>query len=227
MKKDEQTISSMFDRIADRYDFLNGVLSFGQDARWRKHLIKEIPEIENGALLDIATGTGVVLKQAIQKHPRYERFVGIDISDGMLQKARERLGNSAELLNMSAMKLDFEDDSFDCITFAFGLRNVPDPIHVLQECARVLRPGGRLLLLDFFNNKPAYKFSPVQWYNRHILPIIGGIFSDKKAYEYLPKSVDSFLSTKEVCEQSAPKLRCTRQKDYIGGVCSQLTFTKT
>ncbi len=228
----EQQIAGMFDRIAHRYDFLNRLLSFRQDHRWRKRLAAMVPYRPEGILLDMATGTGDVLATCHQKHPEYRQMVGIDISAAMLANAKVKLrrqikAQQVELKQGSAESIALADSSVDCITIAFGLRNVVDRRKALTEFARVLNRDGVLLILEFFNPRNDWFGRLFKFYFHKILPFVAGFFSDKSAYSYLPQSVGSFYSTAElravlyelgfIVEEQVP---------YIFGACALIKARK-
>lgn len=197
MKSSEQDIASMFDNIAPTYDFLNRLLSLRQDQRWRKQLIKRLPKARCGRLVDVATGTGDILCQAAKSRPDYSEFWGVDISERMLALAKLKATQhavKATFTRMSAESLDFDDSSVDCLTISFGLRNVINKEKALNEFIRVLKPKGHLIILEFFTPQSGLLAWFFQLYFHHILPRIGGFFSDKDAYTYLPTSVDKFYS---------------------------------
>jgi demethylmenaquinone methyltransferase / 2-methoxy-6-polyprenyl-1,4-benzoquinol methylase len=192
----KQQVEAMFDAIAPRYDLLNRVLSMGIDQRWRSQAIKLLEEIEPRRILDVATGTADLAIKALKLNP--EKVVGVDISEEMLRFGRQKVEeigeqNRIELKRRDSERLPFSDNQFDAALVAFGVRNFEDLNKGLAEINRVLRPGGRLVVLEFsrpraFPVKQAYGF-----YSRHILPRIGGAVSgDKGAYEYLPESVAAF-----------------------------------
>jgi demethylmenaquinone methyltransferase / 2-methoxy-6-polyprenyl-1,4-benzoquinol methylase len=192
----KQQVEAMFDAIAPRYDLLNRVLSMGIDQRWRSQAIKLLEGIEPRRILDVATGTADLAIKALKLNP--EKVVGVDISEEMLRFGRQKVEeigeqNRIELKRGDSERLPFSDNQFDAALVAFGVRNFEDLNKGLAEINRVLRPGGRLVVLEFsrpraFPVKQAYGF-----YSRHILPRIGGAVSgDKGAYEYLPESVAAF-----------------------------------
>lgn len=200
---DEGQIAAMFDRIAPRYDFLNALLSLKQDHRWRNQLVSLVPYKPSGALLDVATGTGDVVFTAMAQRKEYTNFTGADISGEMLAlavaKARERnLENMVDFRQMSAEKLEFPDGSFDCVTISFGLRNVVDKEAALKEFSRVLKPKGTLLIMEFFTPRLNIMAKAFDLYFHHILPVIGGLFSDRAAYTYLPRSVQAFYNPNQL-----------------------------
>ncbi|MBI2424004.1 MAG: bifunctional demethylmenaquinone methyltransferase/2-methoxy-6-polyprenyl-1,4-benzoquinol methylase UbiE [Candidatus Hydrogenedentes bacterium] len=188
----------MFDRIAHRYDLLNRLLSMGRDVAWRKMLVKRLPAVDNPRVLDLATGTADVLFAMERALPTLEQGVGLDMSAGMLSFGRQKvlargLERRLSLVRADATRIPFEDNSFDAVSISFGIRNVLDMDEGLREMCRVLRPGGRALILEFSlpANRPfraLYLF-----YFRHILPRIGGLISgDSYAYRYLNETVESF-----------------------------------
>lgn len=194
-KKDQ--VANMFNNISGTYDFLNHFLSAGIDIIWRKKAIKELIAFEPKLMLDVATGTGDFAFEAI-KILKPERIVGVDISAGMLNVARKKITErnldhifSVELGDSE--KLHFEDDYFDAITVAFGVRNYEFLEKGLSDMLRVLKPGGKIVILEFskptvFPVKQAYNF-----YFKYLLPIFGRIFSkDNRAYTYLNESVIAF-----------------------------------
>lgn len=200
---DQEQIASMFDRVAPKYDFLNALLSFRQDQHWRNRLVALVPYKPAGALLDVATGTADVLLTALVKRKEYTRFTGVDISHEMLALARAKtsqrqFNNLCDFHQMSAEKLNFPDATFDCLTISFGLRNVVDREKAMQEFSRILKPRGTLLIMEFFTPTSHVVAKAFEFYFNKILPVIGGIFSDRNAYTYLPRSVAAFYSTDQL-----------------------------
>lgn len=189
-------IQNMFDKISTHYDFLNRLLSFRQDVRWRKKMISSFPKIENkeGIIYDIACGTGDVLFQAKSIRDDYSVYKGFDISNGMLEQARIRAQENykdIKFVQASAESIPVPDESSDCITIAFGLRNVDNREVALLEFYRILKKGGTLLILEFFQAENSIYSKLFNFYFKNILPKIGGMLSDRAAYEYLPQSVSS------------------------------------
>lgn len=190
----------MFDRIARTYDRLNGILSFGIDRRWRRKLARHLPDNPTHLdLLDLATGTGDQIFTLHRTAPtRWKSLTGTDLSEKMLNEARrkapERLGDvPAVWRTASAEDLPFPDASFDVATMSFGIRNVPNPVRALREIHRVLRPGGRALILEFSLPRCVLLRIPYLFYFRHVLPWIGGkISGDPGAYRYLNRTVEAF-----------------------------------
>jgi len=192
----KQQVAKMFDNISHRYDFLNHFLSLGIDKGWRTKAINILRPLKPRYILDVATGTGDFALQALQLNP--EKVIGVDISEGMLdvgkRKVRQkRLEQRVELRSGDSENLPFEENKFDAVTVAFGVRNFENLEQGLREIFRVLRPGGMAVILEFskprkFPFKQIYRF-----YFKLILPKIGRIVSsDKAAYTYLPESVEAF-----------------------------------
>lgn len=189
-------IERMFDSIAPRYDLLNRILSGGVDQQWRRIVMKEILAVEPERVLDVATGTADLALMAARKG--VPKVVGVDISNEMLEVGRRKvekgdLSDRVDLQNGDAEKLPFSDRQFDAATVAFGVRNFEDLGEGLRQIHRVLRPGGKLVVLEFsrprtFPIKQLYAF-----YGRFILPAIGRLISgDSGAYTYLPESIAVF-----------------------------------
>jgi demethylmenaquinone methyltransferase/2-methoxy-6-polyprenyl-1,4-benzoquinol methylase len=192
-----EAVEEMFDTIAPRYDLLNRVLSFGIDRYWRTRAIRLLDDEQPTRVLDVATGTAdLAIKAERMLHPR--EVVGIDLSAEMLNYGRkklDRLGLSSRisLVQGDAQNLPFEDDAFDAALVAFGVRNFEDLNAGLKGIRRVLRPGGRLVVLEFSQPRTFPIKQLYAWYSRHVLPRIGGTLSpDQGAYEYLPNSVAQF-----------------------------------
>lgn len=189
-------IERMFDSIAPRYDLLNRVLSGGIDQRWRRKVIREVMENQPDRVLDIATGTADLAIQAARNG--VDRVVGVDISEEMLEVGRGKVRKGSleakiTLQRGDAEKLPFSDRQFQGAMVAFGVRNFEDLAAGLSEIHRILKPGGKLVVLEFsrpsvFPVKQAYAF-----YSRFILPMIGRLISgDSGAYTYLPESINAF-----------------------------------
>lgn len=171
----------MFDAIAPRYDLVNRVMTFGMDVGWRRQTVDRL-ELEPGSLvLDVACGTGDLCRQL--RRSRLQA-VGFDLSAGMLEAAR----TTAPLVLADALRLPVADAAADGVTCGFALRNVESLERLFQEFARVIRPGGRVSLLEVAEPKWAPVRAGHKLYFHKVVPVIGGIISDRKAYSYLPRS---------------------------------------
>lgn len=224
----ERSIAQMFDGIAGRYDFLNRLLSLRQDVRWRKVLVSRIPDYPELKLLDVATGTGDVIASCLNAKKQLIKCVGIDIAEEMLAIARQKLPATITLQQMSARQLRFADQSFDVVTIAFGLRNVTDQQLAIKEFYRVIKPRGRLLILEFFPSGQGYCARLLAFYLRAVLPKIASLFSNRQAYQYLPASVASYYSREKLIELVvANNFRLTEQITFLRGLVGLLVFDKT
>lgn len=197
----KQQVADMFDNISHKYDFLNHFLSLGIDIRWRKKAIKLLKEIQPKQILDIATGTGDFAIESLKLNP--DHVTGVDISEGMLNVGREKLkkrklDDRITLSSGDSENLPFEDNKFDAIIVAFGVRNFENLEKGLAEMFRVLRPGGKVVVLEFSKPK-SFPFKQLyNFYFKNILPTLGKTISkDNAAYTYLPESVRSFPDGKD------------------------------
>ena len=192
----KQQIADMFDSISGKYDFLNHFLSLGVDKRWRKEAIKLLKDHHPKKILDLATGTGDFAIESLKLNP--DKVIGVDISEGMLNVGRGKVKKKGvdHIISMESgdsENLRFDNNNFDAVIVAFGVRNFENLEKGLSEMNRVLRIGGRAIILEFskpttFPFKHLYSF-----YFRWILPKIGRIISkDNVAYTYLPESVNEF-----------------------------------
>ncbi len=217
----KEQVARMFDNISHRYDFLNHFLSLGIDKAWRKKAINLLRSSSPKLLLDVATGTGDFALQALDLKP--DKIFGVDISEGMLEVGKKKLAergltDKIELLKGDSENLPFEENKFDAVTVAFGVRNFENLEKGLREIYRVLKPGGKLVVLEFsrpraFPMKQAYNF-----YFKMVLPKIGGaISSDKSAYTYLPESVEAF-------PDGADFIRILETIGFKQSQCTTLTF---
>lgn len=196
----------MFDRIAHRYDLLNRLLSGGTDVRWRKTMNRRIPDGKDLRVLDLATGTADVLIAMERACKNVASGVGLDMSGGMLKYGQQKLVSMGldqkfRLVRGDATCLGLDEKQFDAVTISFGIRNVLDVNQGLEEMHRILKPGGRALILEFSlpANRPfraAYLF-----YFRHVLPRLGALISgDSYAYRYLNETVETFPYGEDFCQ---------------------------
>lgn len=192
----KQEVRDMFDNIAPTYDFLNHALSLNIDKIWRRKAIRSLRQINPKKILDIATGTGDLAIAAMRLKP--ESIVGVDISEGMIKVGQQKINDRGLQKNISFMTADsedlpFEDNHFDAITVAFGVRNFETPLKGLKEMRRVLSSNGRLVVLEFMMPQKFPFKQLYQFYFRSILPLVGKVISkDFSAYQYLPDSVGQF-----------------------------------
>lgn len=192
----KEQVAKMFDTISSKYDNLNRVISFGVDVKWRKKILKMIAAKNPKNILDIATGTGDLA--ILLSNTNAEKIIGLDISAGMLEVGKQKiatknLSDKIEMILGDSEKIPFDDNTFDAVTVAFGIRNFENLEIGLAEILRVLKPNGIFVILETsvpekFPFKQGYRF-----YTKNILPIIGKMFSkDKVAYQYLSDSASIF-----------------------------------
>jgi len=192
----KEQVAEMFNNISGKYDFLNHFLSLGIDIIWRKKAIKLLKKDRPKHILDIATGTGDFAIEALALNP--EKVIGVDISEGMLEMGRKKmkkrgLDKKIELRLGDSEGLLFEDNKFDAIIVSFGVRNFENLEKGLADMCRVLKPGGKVVVLEFSRPK-RFPFKQIyNFYFKAILPKIGRLISkDSAAYTYLPESVGAF-----------------------------------
>jgi demethylmenaquinone methyltransferase/2-methoxy-6-polyprenyl-1,4-benzoquinol methylase len=208
--KTPSRIAGMFDAIAPRYDLLNHVLSAGLDRRWRDAAVDALALSPGARVIDLCTGTGD-LAVATVRRSQGSTVVGVDFAGEMLRlglaKVRDLgLASRIRLVRGDAVRIPLGDASCDGATVAFGIRNVAEPRLALVELARVLRPGGRLAILEFGQPRIRGVRTLYSWYFRYLLPLIGRLISKhESAYSYLPASVGAFPAPGEflqMCESS-------------------------
>ncbi|HJD86702.1 MAG TPA: bifunctional demethylmenaquinone methyltransferase/2-methoxy-6-polyprenyl-1,4-benzoquinol methylase UbiE, partial [Empedobacter falsenii] len=198
----KKQVEQMFDNISPKYDLLNRVLSMGIDIQWRKDVIKMVKASQPQTILDIATGTGD-LAIMMGKNTN-AKITGLDLSNGMLEVGRKKVKEAGleeriDMVQGDSENLPFSDNTFDCVTVSFGVRNFENLEKGLAEINRVLKPGGTFIILEFsyptaFPMKQLYTF-----YSKNILPAIGKMVSkDQSAYTYLPDSVRAFPHGEEM-----------------------------
>ncbi len=188
----------MFDRIARRYDLVNTVLSAGTDGGWRRRAARLTELKAGGSALDVACGSGKLTALLARMAGSSGHVVGLDFSRQMLEVARSE-HPGIEFLDGDALNLPFEDAGFDASTIAFGLRNLADPVRGLREMLRVVRAGGRAVVLEFVRPPNGPVGSAYRVYLRTLLPAIGGVLSGQPtAYRYLSDTVDSYRNADEL-----------------------------
>lgn len=215
-------VARMFDSISWRYDFLNHFLSAGVDIYWRRRAMSELKTLKPKLILDVATGTADLAVQAI-KSLDPEKVIGVDISDGMMEIGRKKveekgLSKKIELRKGDSENLPFEENKFDAVICAFGVRNFENLENGLADMLRVLKPGGKVVILEF--SKPE-KFPFREFYGlyfRFVVPIVGRLVSrDRSAYDYLPASVHAFPRGKTF-------VGILDRLGYKNAACNPLTF---
>lgn len=228
----KKEVALMFDKIAPKYDFLNHFLSLNIDKIWRRKAVKRLKDIQPERILDVACGTGDL---AIRMHKSFPKaqIIGVDISEEMLNIGRKKiqkkqLESNITLQHGDSEKLPFSDSQFDAVTAAFGVRNFEDLPKGISEMYRVLRKGGKIVILEFsqikrFPLKQVYRF-----YFFKILPAIGRLFSkDAAAYSYLPESVNVFPSGSDFLKiLETAGFRQTELKRLSAGIASIYTGVK-
>ena len=197
----KEQVATMFDNISGNYDFLNHFLSLGIDIIWRKKAIKQLATLKPKLILDIATGTGDFAIEALALNP--DKIIGVDISKGMLEVGKQKmkkkkLDHKIELQLGDSEGLLFPDNNFDAVIVSFGVRNFENLEKGLTDMHRVLKPGGKMVILEFSKPK-VFPFKQLyQFYFKAILPRIGSVVSkDNSAYTYLPESVKAFPDGKD------------------------------
>ena len=193
---EKAAVRSMFDRIAPRYDLLNRLLSAGTDVRWRRRAVDFLGLDAPGRVLDLCTGTADLLLEALGRDPR-SSGLGVDLSQAMLARGAAKIRRAgltprARLVGGDAERLPLGDGLFDGALVAFGIRNIGEPVEALREVYRVLRPGGRFVVLEF-SLPPGMVGRLYRLYFTGVLPRVGGLISgDRSAYAYLPASVAGY-----------------------------------
>lgn len=199
LDKTPARIAGMFDAIARRYDLLNRVLSAGLDRRWRRQAIAAVAPPPGARVLDVCTGTADLAIAACRGDSPPRAVVGVDFAGAMLEIGRGKvraagLGRRVRLVRGDACRLPCAPATMDAATVGFGIRNVVDPAQAVREIARVLRPGGRLAILEFGEPRLPVVRGAYLWYFRRVLPRVGARLSRHgDAYSYLPESVRAFL----------------------------------
>lgn len=196
----------MFDRIARRYDLLNRVNSLGLDHSWRRALVEKMELSAGGEVLDLATGTADLPIAFLRAEPGLARVVGLDPSAGMLGVGAGKLtaaglSERVELVEGDAQALPFEAGSFDRVSISFGIRNVPDRDLALSEMARVLRPGGRLVILELSTPQGGLMAALARLHMQLVVPLTGALLSGAQEYRYLRESIRAFPPPEAFSEQ--------------------------
>ena len=227
----KEQVEQMFDNISGKYDFLNRSLSFGIDVIWRKMMMRELRKHRPETILDVATGTADVAIEAVKLKPKH--ITGMDLSEGMLRVGREKIKRRGleQIITLEkgdSEALHYQDASFDAVTVAFGVRNFEDLSKGLSEINRVLKPGGRLVILEFSRPSLPLVKQVYDWYFRHFCPWWGKIISkDYSAYKYLYESVKAFPEGKNFTEiAKAVGFKELRARRVTLGIVSLYTGVK-
>lgn len=225
-----EQVERMFDAISPKYDLLNRLFSLGVDQGWRRKVIRMVAEEPVDKLLDVATGTADL---AIMASKVAKQVTGVDISDGMLAQGRVKvdakgLKDRITLQQADSVALPFADGSFDAVTVAFGVRNYEDLSGGLREMLRVLRPGGRLLVLEFSKPQRTPMRQLFRFYFHQVMPLVGRLVSkDSAAYTYLPQSVDAFPEGQRFLDLlSAAGGQEVKARNLTGGIATIYTTRK-
>jgi demethylmenaquinone methyltransferase/2-methoxy-6-polyprenyl-1,4-benzoquinol methylase len=228
----KEQVADMFNNISKTYDFLNHFMSLGIDIIWRKKAINELKKDQPKLILDVATGTGDFAFEALTIL-KLEKIIGVDISQGMLdiaqQKIKKRnLGNKFEVKLGDSEKLPFDTGGFDAVTVAYGVRNFENLETGLADIHRVLKPGGKAVVLEFSKPKAFPIKQLYNFYFNYITPGIGKLFSkDARAYTYLPESVAAFPDGKTFTAlMDKVGFKHTKHRPLAFGICSIYTGIK-
>lgn len=225
-------VQNMFDAIAGKYDFLNHFMSFHQDKRWRKKAILSLINDMPKNMLDIATGTGDFALEAY-RWLQPDHITGADLSEGMMAVGAQKVNKAGldqhihfELQDCTA--LTFQDNTFDAVTVAFGVRNFEDIAKGISEMFRVLKPGGKMVILELSRPETFPMKQLFNIYSTIIMPMVGRFFSkDNRAYEYLPASIQVVPQGKEMVgilnKTGFEESSC---KGFTFGICSMYTGRK-
>ncbi|MCA9597323.1 MAG: bifunctional demethylmenaquinone methyltransferase/2-methoxy-6-polyprenyl-1,4-benzoquinol methylase UbiE [Myxococcales bacterium] len=212
----------MFDAIAPRYDLMNRLLSLGIDQSWRRQAVAALELADDARVLDLATGTGDLAIQIARTHPTCH-VVGLDPSENMLAVGRDKLGDLGERVELvagDAQALPFEDDTFDGVTIAFGIRNVVDRPAALREMARVTRDSGRVAILELSEPRDGLMAPFARFHVHTVVPFLGSLLSGHREYRYLQRSIAAFPPAEEfAATMDASGLEVLEARRLSFGVC--------
>lgn len=226
----EIQVEAMFDNIAPAYDLMNRAMTGGLDRLWLRRLLREAERSAPTSIADLATGTGDVALALAHRLPR-ARIVGLDLSEGMLAKARAKArtrGADVEFRQADCLATGLPDSSVDMVTIAYGVRNYADISAGLREMARILRPGGRVLILELSTPTASWCRPLYSFYTKKIIPLLGRMAAgDQRAYTYLPESIAAAPQGRQL---TAIMEQCgfsdTTFTPLTLGVCTLYTATK-
>jgi methionine biosynthesis protein metW len=212
--KSQDQVAAMFDDVSSRYDVMNALLSGGMNFVWLKALTNALAPKPSDRILDLAAGTGASSAEIARSGAR---VVACDLSAGMIEVGRNRHPD-IEFVQGDAMDLPFEDQSFDAVTISYGLRNVPDPKRALEEMARVVRPGGRLVVCEFSTPTSAPLRAGYSLHLQYVMPLVARLASsDDVAYDYLAESIREWPDAPEVAHLIAEAGWSEVQYRYLTG----------
>lgn len=221
-------VQSMFDRVASRYDLINRLMTFGQDQSWRRFVVKQAELPRGGKLLDVATGTGDVMFEALKKDASLIA-VGADFAAGMMRVGQHRpLGRRVTWTQADGLCLPFADQYFDAVTSGYLMRNVIDVPAAFKEQMRVVKSGGKIVCLDT-SPPPRNLLRPfILIHLKYIIPLLGRLISgNPEAYKYLPESTQAFKSPEELAEiMRSVGLKDVRFKRFMFGTMAVHTGTR-
>lgn len=222
-------VTEMFDDISSRYDFLNHLLSFGIDRRWRRKTSQIVSERHPATILDVATGTADLAIRLALENPQTQ-VTGVDLSEKMLEQGRakverKKLDGRIRLMTGDALGMPFSDNAFDAVTVAFGVRNFDSREAGLREMVRVCREGGLVAVLEFSHPSNPWVATPYRWYSKTLLPWLGRIVSKHPtAYRYLPSSVAAFPENEAFVEMLLSSGLCQVAVKRLSGGIATLYF---
>ena len=230
-KDKKDFVQTMFDKISFKYDFFNHLATFYIDKYWRYQFIRRLNIKKEMNILDIATGTGDVIIKICKKNKNING-IGFDCSQNMLQMARNKSKNkkitNVKYMHGYAEKLPFESNSIDIVTISFGIRNFNNYEDALKEINRVLKPNGKLAILEFCRLKNSIFQKLFSFYFNNIIPMIGKMLTGEKLFDYLPESVNNFFSKNELLEKIETfGFKNTYAKNLTFGICSIVIGYKT
>ncbi|WP_041594903.1 bifunctional demethylmenaquinone methyltransferase/2-methoxy-6-polyprenyl-1,4-benzoquinol methylase UbiE [Helicobacter cetorum] len=238
LEQKQEKIISMFDDIASSYDQANRLISFGMDIKWRERACEQaflfLESKKSLRLVDVACGTGDMLlawqEVGLKHQVHFEKSIGIDPSNNMLMVAKKKLKEGAEFIQAEAKNLEgIENNSVDILSIAYGLRNVVERQVALKEFARVLKPRGVLVILEFLKkDHPTWLDKISGFYTNKVLPLVGGAISKNyEAYSYLPQSIEGFLSLESLkLELESTGLEILRTEDSVAQISTTMLIRK-
>ena len=214
-------VRAMFDAIAGRYEMVNKIMTFGLDGRWRRRAVADLRLPPKSLILDVAAGTGDFTREL---HRQGQRAVATDLSYGMLQAGREM----PERVQADASRLPFRSGSFDGVTCGYALRNFTDLTLAFDEMARVIRPGGRLSLLEVAEPRSGILRTGFRIWFRRVVPFIGSLVSDRAAYHYLPESTAYLPTSDEIVRMlNRSGFTAVNHRRVMGGLSQQFLGTRS